>query len=82
MSHGLRRISGLAVMIAGIALGAWVVFGAPHDWHGAKVLGRLALGGLGAVGMVGGSAGLIFPDTPRDGPSTPQDGPGAQNDEA
>ncbi|AOR37357.1 hypothetical protein BFF78_27420 [Streptomyces fodineus] len=75
-------MSGLAVMIAGLALGAWVVFGAPHDWHGAKVLGRLALGGLGAVGMISGSAGLIFPDTPQGGPRTSQDGTGAQNDEA
>ncbi|MEU6590742.1 hypothetical protein ABZ923_16225 [Streptomyces sp. NPDC046881] len=61
MSHGLRRISGLAVLAAGIAVGAWVVFGAPHDWHGAKALGRLALG-LASLGLISGSPGLIFPD--------------------
>ncbi|MGW7820273.1 hypothetical protein ACWGLF_19570 [Streptomyces puniciscabiei] len=89
MNHGLRRICGLVVLVAGIALGAWVVFGAPHDWHGARILGRLALGGMGAVGMISSSAGLIFPHAPQDGPgppqeepSTPKDGPSAQDDEA
>ncbi|MEU4931898.1 hypothetical protein AB0G54_36250 [Streptomyces yokosukanensis] len=67
MHLDLRRVGGLAVMIAGIALGAWVVFGAPHDWHGAKALGRAAVG-LGAVAMISGSAGLIFPGAHRDGP--------------
>ncbi|MGW2647689.1 hypothetical protein ACWC2T_22860 [Streptomyces sp. NPDC001393] len=81
MSHGLRRIGGLAVLIAGIALGAWVVFGAPHDWHGAKAVGRLVFAGLGAVGMISGSAGLVFPDAPQDEPGTAQDETGAQNDE-
>ncbi|WP_245238225.1 hypothetical protein [Streptomyces roseochromogenus] len=61
-------------MIAGIALGAWIVFGAPHDWHGGKALGRLALW-LGCVGMISGSARLIFFDTS-------QDGSGARNEEA
>lgn len=60
MNHDLRRISGLAVLIAGIALGAWVAFGTPHQWHGAKVLGRMALG-LGALTMITGSSRLIFP---------------------
>ncbi|WP_243769175.1 hypothetical protein [Streptomyces cyanogenus] len=69
MSQGLRRISGLTVLVAGIALGAWVVFGAPHHWHGAKALGRLALG-LGAMAMVSGSPRLIFPDTPQGGHRT------------
>ncbi|OIJ86629.1 hypothetical protein [Streptomyces monashensis] len=60
MNHGLRRISGLAVLIAGIALGAWVAFGSPHHWHGAKVLGRTALG-LGSLTMITGSSRLLFP---------------------
>ncbi|OLZ65773.1 hypothetical protein AV521_30695 [Streptomyces sp. IMTB 2501] len=55
----------MAVLIAGIALGAWVVFGAPHDWHGGKALGRVALG-LGCAGMISGSARLIFFDTSQD----------------
>ncbi|MEV6803321.1 hypothetical protein ACH4NF_22525 [Streptomyces sp. NPDC017248] len=61
MSHGLRRISGLALMIAGIALGAWVVFGAPHHWHGTKALGRATLA-LSSLALVSGSPRLIFPD--------------------
>ncbi|MER6382009.1 hypothetical protein [Streptomyces sp. NPDC001250] len=69
MSHGLRRIGGLAVMAAGIALGAYAVFGAPHDWHGTMALGRWALG-LGCVGMVSGSARLIFFETSQDGSGT------------
>ncbi|MFI9428121.1 hypothetical protein ACIG54_31725 [Streptomyces achromogenes] len=61
MSHGLRRLGGAALLIAGIALGIWVVFGAPHDWHGAQALGRVALG-LGSLAMISGSPRLIFPD--------------------
>ncbi|MFF4710129.1 hypothetical protein ACFY2V_01780 [Streptomyces eurythermus] len=61
MSHGLRRLGGATVMIAGIALGIWVVFGAPHDWHGAQALGRVALG-LVSLAMISGSPTLIFPD--------------------
>jgi hypothetical protein len=79
MNHGLRRIGGLAVLVAGIALGAWVVFGAPRDWHGASVLGRLVLAGMGAAGMIGGSAGLVFPHAPQDGPGPPQEEPNTPN---
>ncbi|MBB5924890.1 hypothetical protein [Streptomyces echinatus] len=61
MSHGLRRITGLTIMIAGIALGAWVAFGSPQHWHGAQALGRMALG-LGSLGMISASPRLIFPD--------------------
>ncbi|MGW1601923.1 hypothetical protein [Streptomyces eurythermus] len=61
MSHGLRRLGGATVMIAGIARGIWVVFGAPHDWHGAQALGRVALG-LVSLAMISGSPTLIFPD--------------------
>ncbi|MEU9441494.1 hypothetical protein AB0D42_11360 [Streptomyces sp. NPDC048304] len=53
------------------------LFGDPHDWHSAKALGRLVLGGLGAVGMIGSSAELVSPGTSQDGPGTPQEGPGA-----
>jgi hypothetical protein len=60
MSHGLHRLGGLAMMIAGIALGIWVVFGAPHDWHGAGALGRMALG-LGSLALISGAPSLIFP---------------------
>lgn len=51
-------------MMAGIALAAWVAFRAPHSWHGAKVLGRVALG-LGALGMISGGPKLIFPGAAR-----------------
>ncbi|MEU3523476.1 hypothetical protein AB0E62_06345 [Streptomyces sp. NPDC038707] len=61
MSHGLRRLGGLAIMIAGIGLGIWVVFGPPHDWHGAGTLGRMALG-LGSLALISSAPSLIFPD--------------------
>lgn len=78
MSRGLHRMCALVIFAAGVALSAWAVFGAPHDWHGVKALGRLVLAGLGTAGVIGGSGGLLPPDTLRDGPRSPQDesGPG------
>lgn len=73
MSHGLRRISGLAVLIAGIALGAWVVFGSPHYWEGTAVLGRVALG-LGSLMMISSSPRLIFTDASQYGLRSRNDG--------
>ncbi|MEJ8649047.1 hypothetical protein WKI65_13365 [Streptomyces sp. MS1.AVA.3] len=59
MDKGLRRMAGVAVMAAGIAFAAWLVFGAPHDWDGDVRLVRMALG-LAATGMISGGARLIF----------------------
>ncbi|MFI6770543.1 hypothetical protein [Streptomyces sp. NPDC050355] len=60
MDKGIRRIAGGLLMVAGIALGAWLVFGAPHDWEGTgERLLKLAMG-LGSTGAITGGARLIF----------------------
>ncbi|WP_235445970.1 hypothetical protein [Streptomyces sioyaensis] len=59
MDNGLRRVAGGALMAAGIAFAAWLVFGAPHDWDGNVRLLRMALG-LGATAVISGGARLIF----------------------
>ncbi len=56
----MRRLSAVAVLLAGIALGLWIAFGAPHEWDGGLKLLRFALG-LGVFGLVSGSAKLMFP---------------------
>ncbi|GAA0335183.1 hypothetical protein [Streptomyces blastmyceticus] len=60
MSLLIRRLSAVVVLLAGIALGLWLAFGAPHEWDGSLKLLRFALG-LGVVGLVTGSAKLMFP---------------------
>lgn len=59
MDKGLRRMAGAALMVAGIAFAAWLVFGAPGDWEGDVRLLRAALG-LGATAVISGGARLIF----------------------
>ena len=59
MDNGIRRVAGGALMAAGIAFAAWLVFGAPHDWEGNVRLLRMALG-LGATAVISGGARLIF----------------------
>lgn len=66
MSHGLRRATGLAALIAGIALAAWIAFGPPQTWHGTPALGRPALG-LVSLAMISISPRLIFPHGRQDG---------------
>ncbi|MCX4639148.1 hypothetical protein OG775_29220 [Streptomyces platensis] len=67
MDKGIRRIAGIVMMVAGIALGAWLVFGAPHDWEGNVRLVKMAMG-LAATGTITGGARLIFWQ-PEDGPA-------------
>ncbi|MEV0371354.1 hypothetical protein AB0I10_16245 [Streptomyces sp. NPDC050636] len=57
----LRRLGGVAVMAAGIAFAAWLVFGPVHDWEGDMRLVKMALG-LTATGVISGGAWLIFWD--------------------
>ncbi|MET7802606.1 hypothetical protein [Streptomyces decoyicus] len=59
MDKGIRRMAGVAVMAAGIAFAAWLVFGPPHDWDGDVRLVRMALG-FAATGVISGGARLIF----------------------
>lgn len=61
----LRRTFAVIVLIAGIALGFWVVFGSPHEWTGGMRLLKLALG-LTSLGMISASAWLMFPGSPGD----------------
>ncbi|MEU5428810.1 hypothetical protein AB0H73_24920 [Streptomyces olivoreticuli] len=60
----MRRLSAVVVLLAGIALGLWLAFGAPHEWDGGLKLLRFALG-LGVLGLVSGSAKLMFPGDPE-----------------
>ncbi|MGW1378569.1 hypothetical protein ACWD6P_30500 [Streptomyces sp. NPDC002446] len=59
MDKGIRRIAGVLLMLAGIAVGVWLVFGAPHDWEGNARLLKMAMG-LGSTGAITGGARLIF----------------------
>ncbi|MEU0659759.1 hypothetical protein [Streptomyces lavendulocolor] len=61
----LRRTAAVIVLLAGIALGFWVVFGSPHDWAGGMRLLKFALG-LTSLGMITASAWLMFPGSPDD----------------
>ncbi|MFG2831861.1 hypothetical protein ACGFWI_31085 [Streptomyces sp. NPDC048434] len=72
MDKGLRQMAGIAVMAAGIACAAWLVFGAPHGWEGDVRLVRMAMG-LGATGVISGGARLIFwkPESERAGKPSP-----------
>ncbi|MFF8831820.1 hypothetical protein [Streptomyces sp. NPDC015131] len=74
----LRRTLAVLVLLAGAALGFWVVFGAPHHWEGGMRLVKFALG-LTSLGMITGSAWLMFPgsadDEDNDPPSPTYAGP-------
>ncbi|MFJ8645532.1 hypothetical protein ACIRNI_05355 [Streptomyces sp. NPDC093546] len=65
MSTALRRTAAVLVLLAGAALGFWVVFGAPHDWTGGMRLLKFALG-LTSLGLISGSAWLMFPGSADD----------------
>ncbi|MEU7282012.1 hypothetical protein AB0A69_25035 [Streptomyces sp. NPDC045431] len=65
MSTALRRTAAVLVLLAGTALGFWVVFGPPHDWTGGMRLLKFALG-LTSLGLISGSAWLMFPGSPDD----------------
>ncbi|MFJ3954632.1 hypothetical protein SLV14_004322 [Streptomyces sp. Je 1-4] len=59
MDKGIRRIAGVVMMVAGIALASWLVFGPWHYWEGDMRLVRMAMG-LAATGVITGGARLIF----------------------
>ncbi|MGK5534092.1 hypothetical protein [Streptomyces sp. URMC 129] len=61
MTHPLRQVIGILVVLAGIGFAAWLVFAAPDDWDGAMDVVRIALGSA-ALGIVGLGARLVFPD--------------------
>ncbi|MFI0983284.1 hypothetical protein ACH4SP_40525 [Streptomyces sp. NPDC021093] len=63
MSMILRRAAAVIILLAGITLGFWVVFGSPHDWSGGMRLLKLALG-LTSVCVITASTWLMFPGSP------------------
>ncbi|MEV3990000.1 hypothetical protein AB0J57_13955 [Streptomyces sp. NPDC049837] len=65
MSTALRRTAAVIVLLAGAALGFWIVFGSPHDWTGGMRLLKLGLG-LTSLAMISASAWLMFPGSPDD----------------
>ncbi|MCC3766852.1 hypothetical protein [Streptomyces sp. UNOC14_S4] len=65
MNLALSRICAVAVLLLGIALSFWNVFGAPHDWEGSMKWLRLPLW-LAVPGLISASAKLMFPSGTTD----------------
>lgn len=65
MPYVLRRTTGVAVVLAGIALALWMAFGPPRTWTEPMRWWRLPLG-LGVLGLISGGARLMFPDRPSE----------------
>ncbi|MFG2799447.1 hypothetical protein [Streptomyces pseudovenezuelae] len=67
MHPWLSRIAGTALLLLGIALVLWRVFGSPQYWEGDMRWLRTGLM-LGALGAISLSARLIFPAGKSDAP--------------
>jgi hypothetical protein len=83
MHPRLSRIAGIALLLLGISVVLWRVFGSPQDWEGPMRWLRTGLM-LGALGVISLSARLLFPGSEGDAPeeesekadgSTPAEGP-------
>jgi hypothetical protein len=64
----VRRLLGVAVLIAGVGLAFWLVLGPSADWEGGARFARFALL-LSCFLVIGGGVRLIYPDKPKDEPS-------------
>ncbi|MGW0789753.1 hypothetical protein ACWD04_16180 [Streptomyces sp. NPDC002911] len=60
VNSALSRVLGVLVMLLGIAVVLWVVFGDPQGWRGGMRLLRFALV-VSSLGVIVCSTSLIFP---------------------
>ncbi|MER5973555.1 hypothetical protein ABT112_28175 [Streptomyces sp. NPDC002055] len=61
MQSGLRRIGSVVMVLAGVAVASWLVFGPPHDWEGSMRWVRWALAAM-SLGIIRGGVHLFFPE--------------------
>ncbi|MDQ0585744.1 hypothetical protein [Streptomyces rishiriensis] len=61
----MRRLLGVTVVLAGMALAFWLVLGPSSDWEGAARFMHFALL-LFCFLVIGGGVRLVFPDKSED----------------
>lgn len=64
----MRRLLGVAIVLAAMALAFWLVLGPPSDWEGVARFVRFGVL-LSCFVVIGGAAQLVYPDKPEDEPT-------------